>query len=119
MGIFSKQEAAIQESGTIRRASGGASVTRRKRILQSGKSEWISLDEMPRTLLFRGLLTRKSNHKITPPGFTTRHISRAICFFTVSLRIEVKSVNCDTRSNELLAHGSWRASPTCSLADGN
>src|SRR5579872_1709719 len=103
--------AAIHERGTTSREMGGAKVQDFKRTAQPGNSERISAALMPRTPGLRGLLTRKSNQVITPPGLTMRIISAAICDFTVGFRMELKSVKCETMSKELSAQGKWRASP--------
>lgn len=83
-------------------ANGGASVIECNSTEHSGNSARISAALIPATFRLRGLLTLKSFQRITPPGLTMRIISTAISFLTGILRIDVKSVNWLTRSNEPL-----------------
>jgi len=106
---------AAHERGANRRASGGASVTARKRMRQSGNSVASWRREMPAKLGLLGLSTRASYQTMTPPGARTRSISRATFRRTSASRIDENTVDCSTRSKRPSVKGRRAPSPRSSV----
>ena len=100
------------------RDNGGTRVVTVRPIAQFGKSRRTSPRFRPRTAGRRGFGYRQSYQRMCPPGRRTRNISLAISRCTSIWRIELKTVNCVTRSKDASGHGRWRASPQRRSASG-
>src|SRR4029077_14688369 len=101
-----KSSARGHDHPAISRPSVGASRTGASWTSHPSNSKRISRAETPRTCALEGLLTRKSNHRITPPGLRTCNIQEATARFSSGSRIEVKTVNWLTTSNDSSGQGS-------------
>jgi len=109
---FSRNNASIQEIGTIRRAIGGASVILWNSYLQLGNSCFISSGRTPRVCGLVGL-SQKSYQRIMPLGFpdagsglrSTRSSSAQILRRISGSRMEEMAVYCRTRSKILDEYG--------------
>ena len=98
MRTFPAESAASHDTGTIRRAIGGASVVGRKRACCRETNHAIRFVEPMPTVCCIGRVQPKSYDKMTPPGFNTRNISFANACCTSRSRIDDKTVNCKTIS---------------------